>query len=48
MLLAIRMVTNMTAGKRKHLSPGFAMASEFISQGTHKHKSTQDNKIPQK
>lgn len=40
MLLAIRMVTNMTAGKRKHLSPGFATASEFISQGTHKHKST--------
>ena len=34
------MVTNMTAGKRKHLSPGFATASEFISQGTHKHKST--------
>ena len=45
MLLAIRMVTNMTAGKRKHLSPGFATAREFISQGTHKHRSIKIHKI---
>ena len=46
MLLAIRMVTNMTAGKRKHLSSGFATAREFISQGNHKHKSTYLTKFP--
>ena len=40
MLLAIRMVTNMTTGKQKHLSLGFATTSEFFSQGTHKHRST--------
>ena len=46
MLLAIRMVTSMTAGKRKHLSSGVATAREFISQGTHKHKSTYLTKFP--